>query len=211
MLTSKSVQEFLDETASSSPAPGGGSVSALAAALGAALTSMVCRLTIGKKKYAEVQSEMEDILQKSEDLRKRCTDLIDEDTLAFNKVMSAFALPKDTEQQKMRRDDEIQEATKKATLVPLRLMHLCEEALGLTARVAEKGNVNSISDAGVAALMLDAACKGAAFNVFINLSSLHDDNFARENSEAARKIQSNAEKQYDDVRHRVHSAMNLIP
>ena len=91
MLTTKTVTEFLDEVASNSPAPGGGSVSALAGSLGSALTSMVCRLTIGKKKYVEVQTEMETILKKSEELRGKLTSVIEEDTVAFNKIMAAFS------------------------------------------------------------------------------------------------------------------------
>ncbi len=180
MLTSKSVQEFLNETASSSPAPGGGSVSALAAALGAALTSMVCRLTIGKKKYAEVQAEMEDVLGKSEGLRNRCTSIIDEDTQAFNKLMQVYSLPKETPEQHSARKAAVQEALKTATLVPLKLMQLCEEAGGLAKTVAEKGNRNSSSDAGVSALMLRAACMGAALNVRINLAGLDDAGFVQE-------------------------------
>lgn len=185
MLTSKTVQQFLDETASSSPAPGGGSVSALAAALGAALTSMVCRLTIGKKKYADVQTELEDVLRQSEEYRQRFTALIDEDTQAFNKVMAAFALPKDSDELKRRRDAAIQEATKKATLVPLKLMEVCEQALQLAKVVAEKGNVNSVSDAGVAAKILMAGCEGAYLNVRINLANLTDESFSAQTFQQA--------------------------
>ncbi len=183
LLTNLSITGLLNETASSSPAPGGGSISALAAALGAALTSMVCRLTIGKKKYALVQSGMEDVLGKSEALRMKLTALIDEDTAAFNKVMAAFGLPKDTDEQKVQRSAAIQEATKSATHVPLHLMELCAEAVALSGVVAEKGNQNSLSDAGVAALMLQAGCEGAALNIKINLASLQDAVFV----EAARK------------------------
>ena len=178
MLTSLSVNDFLDEIASSSPAPGGGSVSALAAALGAALTSMVSRLTLGKKKYAGVQGEMEEVLQQSEELRAQFKAIINEDTAAYNKVMSAYGLPKDTEDQKSKRTAEIQEAMKTATLVPLKLMEHCEVAMKLVKIVAERGNQSAVSDAGVAALMLKAGCDGAAMNVKINLASLRDAHFA---------------------------------
>jgi formiminotetrahydrofolate cyclodeaminase len=174
MLTSLRVTEFLEETASNSPAPGGGSVSALAASLGTALTSMVCRLTIGKKKYTDVQAEMESALKQSEKLRSQFTAIIDEDTAAFDKVMAAFALPKDTDQQKTVRGAAIQESTKAATLVPLKLLELCAEAVKLVKVVAEKGNQNSLSDAGVAAWMLRAGSEGAALNVNINLAGLQD-------------------------------------
>ena len=174
MLSSLSVTDLLNEIASNSPAPGGGSVSALAASLGAALTSMVCRLTLGKKKYTDVQVEMEIILKRSEYLRVQFISLIDEDTEAFDKVIAAYGLPKETEEQKTKRIAEIQKALKIATLVPLKLTELCREAMELVKIVVEKGNKNSISDASVAALMLQAGCEGAALNVKINLKSIHD-------------------------------------
>jgi formiminotetrahydrofolate cyclodeaminase len=208
MLTSKTVQEFLDETASNSPAPGGGSVSALAAALGMALTSMVCRLTIGKKKYAEVQEEMDEILRKSEDIRTRCTAIIEEDTLAFNKVMAAYGLPKNSEDEKIKRNTAIQEATKAATLVPWKLMQLCEEGMKLTQRVAEKGNVNSISDAGVAALMLHAACAGAELNVKINLKSIAERSFVENVAKELDTVSRNASNLAETIRTIVWKAMS---
>jgi methenyltetrahydrofolate cyclohydrolase len=177
MLTSLSVTDLLDTIASDAPAPGGGSVSALAASLGAALTSMVCRLTIGRKKYADVQEIMEKVLKQSETLRIQFNALVDEDTEAFNTVMAAYGLPKETEAQKGNRAAEIEKAMRTATLVPLRLMELCLEAMTLVQIIVEKGNQNSLSDAGVAALMLQAGCEGAALNVKINLGSLSDTNF----------------------------------
>jgi formiminotetrahydrofolate cyclodeaminase len=180
MLTDLSVNDFLDTVASDSPAPGGGSVSALAASLGTALTSMVCRLTIGRKKYADVQREMENVLKRSEAFRAQCAALIDEDTEAFTRVMAAYALPKGTEEERTNRTSEIQEAMKTATLVPLKLMEICCEAMNLVQVVVKKGNQNSLSDAGVAALMLRAGCEGAALNVTINLVSLDDNGFIQE-------------------------------
>jgi methenyltetrahydrofolate cyclohydrolase len=180
MLTSLSVTDLLDEIASNSPAPGGGSVSALAASLGSALTSMVCRLTIGKKNYADVQIEIENVLKHSEELRTRFDAMIDEDTVAFNMVMAAYGSPKETEEQKAKRTTNIQEATKAATLVPLKLMGLCIEAIALVKIIVEKENQRSISDVGVATLMLQAGFEGAALNVKINLSSLNDANFVEQ-------------------------------
>jgi formiminotetrahydrofolate cyclodeaminase len=177
MLVTKPLNQFLDELASSSPAPGGGSVAALAGALGAALTSMVCNLTIGKKKYAGVQEEMKSILTQAEDLRAKFAGLVDKDTDAFNKVMEAFSLPKETEPQIALRRAAINEATKEATLVPLEVMKHCIDAMALAQEVAANGNPNSVSDAGVSALLLHAACEGAALNVRINLSSLADSEF----------------------------------
>ncbi len=177
MPTRTTLNSFLDELASSPPAPGGGSVAALAGALGAALTSMVCRLTIGKKKYAEVETEVKTILTQAEALRGQFTSLVDEDTAAFNKVMEAYALPKDSEAQKALRSAAIHEATKEATMVPLEVMKHCIDAMALAENAAAKGNVNSVSDAGVSALMLHAACESAALNVRINLKGFNDNEF----------------------------------
>ena len=203
MLTAKSVNEFLDEVASNSPAPGGGSVAALAGSLGAALTSMVCRLTIGKKKYADVQTEIEGVLRKSEELRANLTSIVEEDTKAFNGVMAAFGMAKETDEQKSLRNKAIQQATKSATLVPLELLGLCEEGIGLARTVVEKGNKNSLSDAGVALLLLQAAAGGAALNVRINLSGLEDQTFR---NEAIEKV-SLATRNIDDAVDRVMSSL----
>lgn len=177
MLTEKTVSKFLDELASHSPAPGGGSVASLAGALGSALTTMVCNLTIGKKKYAGVEEEFKNLLPRSEELRRQFTRLIDQDTDAFTKVMEAYGLPKDSEDQKALRNAAIQGATKEATLIPLEVMKHTIDAMALAKAVAEKGNVNSVSDAGVSALMLHSACEGAALNVQINLNGIHDTEF----------------------------------
>lgn len=177
MLSKKTVSAFLDELASSSPTPGGGSVAALSGALGAALSTMVCNLTIGKKKYADVEADLKKVRTQAEKLRAKFTQLIDDDTQAFNKVMEAFALPKDSEAQKTLRSAAIAAATKEATLVPVEVMKHCIDAMALAQQVASSGNANSVSDAGVSALMLHAACEGAALNVKINLNSLADSDF----------------------------------
>jgi methenyltetrahydrofolate cyclohydrolase len=177
MLIENTVSTFMDELASGSPAPGGGSVAALSAAAGAALTSMVCNLTIGRKKYLGVEDEMKHTLEQSERLRKTFTALIDRDTAAFNKVMEALALPKETEAQKALRSAALEAATKEATLIPLQVLSHVVDALALTRIVAEKGNVNSASDVGVSTVMLLASAEGAAMNVRINLASIKDTEF----------------------------------
>ncbi len=192
MLRTLSLESFVDETASSSPAPGGGSVSGLAASLGAALTSMVCRLTIGKKKYAGVAAELEEVLARSEEVRRQALRLIDEDTDAFNAVMKAYALPKGTSAETEARAGAIQAATRQATLVPLKLMQLAFDGLALAAAAAEKGNSNSVSDAGVAALMLESACAGALLNVEINLRSITDPAFVEATRASALQISDEA-------------------
>jgi formiminotetrahydrofolate cyclodeaminase len=179
MLIELSVNDFCNELASSSPAPGGGSVAALSGALGAALAAMVCNLTIGKKKYADVESEMMETLTAAADIQQKLVRLIDADTDAFNMVMSAFGMPKDTDEQKAVRTQAIQNATKRATETPMDVMRLAKDAMALTGIVAVRGNQNSISDAGVSAIMLRAACESAALNVRINLSGLNDTDFVQ--------------------------------
>jgi len=176
-IPNKTLTSFLDELASSSPAPGGGSVAALSGAVGAALTSMVCRLTIGKKKYAEVGEEMESVLAMAEGLRAKFLQLVDADTEAFNKVMDAYSLPKESDDQKALRNAAIQAATKEAALVPLECMKHGIDALALARTVAQKGNLNSVSDAGVSALMISAGIEAAALNVKINLTGITDVDF----------------------------------
>jgi methenyltetrahydrofolate cyclohydrolase len=208
MLVDKTVSQFLDELASNSPAPGGGSVAALAGALGAALTSMVCNLTFGKKKYVDVQEELKGVLEQSESIRKELTQLIDKDTEAFNSVMAAFGLPKGTEAEQAARSAAIQEATKGATMIPLRVMLACEKALALAKTVAQKGNKNSASDAGVAALMLRAGCAGAALNVRINLGGINDAGFVEKISQQCAEIGKSVENKTGEVLAAVEKSIN---
>jgi methenyltetrahydrofolate cyclohydrolase len=172
MLIEKTVKEFLDEVASSSPAPGGGSIAALCGAMASALNSMVCRLTIGKKKYAEVNDEMEDILKKTEEYRDLYTRAIDEDTEAFNKVMAAFKLPKGTEDEQKLRNEAIQKAYLEAAEIPLKVLKLSSEILRFSKTTLLKGNQNSISDAAVCCLLIQTSAVGAIYNVAINLNSI---------------------------------------
>ncbi|HUI09906.1 MAG TPA: cyclodeaminase/cyclohydrolase family protein [Bacteroidota bacterium] len=199
MANKKTLSAFLDELASSSPAPGGGSVAALAGALGSALTSMVCNLTIGKKKYAEVDAEMRKILAQAEEMRAVFSALIEKDTGAFNKVMEAYALPKDTEPQKALRAAAIREATKEATNVPLEVMKHCIDALALASQVAASGNVNSVSDAGVSALMLHAAVESAALNVRINLNTMNDSEFVGWKTEEMDSLRNTSRMMLEEV------------
>jgi len=207
MPSKKTLKMFLDDLASSTPAPGGGSVAALSGALGAALTSMVCNLTVGKKKYADVGADMKKILTQAEELRTTFTLLIDKDTLAFNKVMEAYGLPKETEPQKALRSAAIREATKEATLVPLEVMKHCIDALALAQEVASRGNANSISDAGVGALMLHAACEGAALNVRINLNSLDDSDFVGWKTDEVASLLSTSRMMLDEIQAIVEEKM----
>lgn len=176
-LASMTIKDFLSELASKSPAPGGGSVAALSGALGAALSSMVSNLTIGKEKYKDVGDEIKEALKKSEILRKKLTDLIDKDTVAFNDVIAAFKMPKETEEQKSIRSKAIQQGYKNASKVPLETAKTCAQILDVAKIVAEKGNKNSITDAGVSALMAQSGVESAILNVKINLGAIKDKSF----------------------------------
>jgi len=177
-IKDKSIQIFLDELASKSATPGGGSVSALMGAQSAALTSMVCNLTIGKPKYAEVETEMQALLQKSEVLRAKMTGLIKADVDVFNRLMAAYGLPKETDEEKATRTEAIQTVLKAATEVPLDCARACAEAIELSRCAANKGNLGVISDAGAAVLAGYSGLKSAALNVYINTGSLKDRQFA---------------------------------
>ncbi len=178
MIKDKSVQEFLDELASKASTPGGGSAAAIMAAMGAALVSMVANLTVGKKNYEAVDADMQDMLASSESLRDRATDMIRADVEVFDQVMAAYGMPKDTEDEKAKRSETIQQALKAATDVPLDCAKLCAEVIELCKPMAEKGNTNVISDAGVAVLAAHAALRSAALNVYINIGGIKDKEFA---------------------------------
>ncbi len=163
---------FIENVAAKSPAPGGGSVAALSGALGAGLGAMVCRLTIGKKKYKDVEDELRAAEEKLAPLVEKLRDLVDEDTFAFNGVMAAFDLPQDTDGQRAIRQAAVEQATLAAAAVPFTVMQAADEALAALSVVAEKGNLNSVSDAGVAALSLSTCFHGARMNVEINVKDL---------------------------------------
>lgn len=177
MIKDKSIQVFLDELASKASTPGGGSAAGIMGAMGAALVSMVGNLTVGKKNYEDIEAEMQDILNRSEALRDELTDAIRADVEVFDKVMGSYGLPKETDDQKTARSVAIQAALKEATDVPLECAKLCREVIEISKPMAEKGNKNVISDAGVAVLAAEAALRSAALNVYINVGGIKDDEF----------------------------------
>jgi glutamate formiminotransferase/formiminotetrahydrofolate cyclodeaminase len=206
-LASLSVKGFLSELASKSPAPGGGSVAALSGALGTALSSMVCNLTIGKERYTEMQDEIKEALAKSEKLKKRLTELIDEDTEAFNDVIKAFKMPKETEKQKEIRKQAIQQGYKTAATVPLKTAKTCEKILDIARIVAVKGNKNSITDTAVSALMAKAGVDSAILNVKINLGSIKDSGFVDKISSELDLLQKNTVGKTNTILKIVSNAM----
>ncbi|MCS7010040.1 MAG: glutamate formimidoyltransferase [Anaerolineales bacterium] len=165
---------FLDSLAAGTPAPGGGSAAAYAGAMGAALVAMVARLTLGKKKYAEVEDQMNEILTQAERLRRDLTSAVDEDAAAFEAIMAAFKLPKETEEQQAARLAAIEQATLRAIRVPLTTAEKAVKVLALAERCAALGNLNAITDAASAAAMARAALTAAGYNVRININSLSD-------------------------------------
>jgi formiminotetrahydrofolate cyclodeaminase len=177
------LSDFLADLASDSPAPGGGSVAALSGALAAGLTSMVANLTIGKPKYAEAEADMRSVLARSEALRLELEQLIEEDKQAFDRVMAAMKLPRETAADQAARSAALQSALVDAASVPLEVMGKCVEVIALARVAAEKGNRNAVSDAGVAALMARAGTHAARLNVAINLPGIrsgeHSDFVAR--------------------------------
>ncbi|MEE9236887.1 MAG: cyclodeaminase/cyclohydrolase family protein [Thermoplasmata archaeon] len=167
-----SLRSFIEDVASSKPTPGGGSVAAVTGAFAAGLTSMVCRLTIGKKRYEEVQEEMEQLLKDSERLRDRLQALAVEDAQAYDTVIEALRMDRSTPEAKEERGRALQQALRDAAEVPMETSERSLDLLRVAQQVAAKGNVNALSDAGVAAHLVLAAFHGARLNVEINLSSI---------------------------------------
>ncbi len=172
--------EFVDLLASDAPAPGGGSAAALEGALGAALTAMVCGLTVGKKKYAEFEELAQSAQAKALDLKARFVDVMDRDTEAFNVVSAAFGMPKATDEEKAARSAAIQKGLEGCTKTPSEMMELAVETLELTASILGKSNDSAASDLGVSALSLRAAIQGAWLNVLINIGSLKNKELAED-------------------------------
>jgi len=201
------VEPFLVALASHSATPGGGSAAAIIGAMGAALVSMVCNLTIGKKKYAEVEAEMKQVLGKAEALREKLTGMIEDDVKAFDAVMGAYGMPKETEADKAARDKAIQTALKQATDVPLACAHAAREVIDLAAIASDKGNLNVISDAGVGVLAGYAALRSAALNVLTNARMITDKAFAdaklKELNELLAGAEGTTEKAYRVVKGKV--------
>ena len=179
-LAELKTSEFVDLLASDAPAPGGGSAAALEGALGAALTAMVCGLTVGKKKYAEFQELAEEAQKKATDLKARFVDVMDRDTEAFNVVSAAFGMPKATDEEKAARSAAIQKGLEGCTKTPFEMMELAAETLELTASILGKSNDSAASDLGVSALSLRAAIQGAWLNVLINIGSLKNKELAED-------------------------------
>ena len=202
-LMSMTASRFVDEVSTESPAPGGGSVAALMGSLGAALATMVANLTVGKQGYEGAWADLAAMAERGQALKDRLARAVDEDTDAFNRVMEAMRLPKDTSEQQAERSRAIEAANKAAADVPLQTARLCLEAIELADLAAKKGNRNSASDAGVAALASRAGVEGAALNVRINLAGMTDEAFKASAAKAADALESDARRLCDGVLARV--------
>ena len=195
MITESSVDKFLDDLASGAPTPGGGSAAAIMGAMGAALISMVCNVTVGKKGLEAVEPEMKSLREQSEKLRARLAAMVAEDVAAFDGLMAAYRLPKLSETDKLRRTEAIQTSLRAATETPLDCARACSEVIDLAQRAGEAGYPGVISDAGVGVLAAYAALRSAALNVYINAPSLKDREFARQaTSEVADLLEAGARR-----------------
>ncbi|MGP1582366.1 MAG: cyclodeaminase/cyclohydrolase family protein [Porphyromonas endodontalis] len=190
MLTELTVKGLLAETAGDAPVPGGGSISALNGAIAAALTEMVANLTIGKKKYADVQDEMAEIAKSAAALQKELVLDVDRDSEAYDGVSQAFKLPKETDEEKAIRSAAIQENTKKAALVPMEVARRASTLLPSIEAVVARGNQNAVTDGCVAMMCARVAVVGALFNVRINLTSIKDEEFVARLREEADRLEA---------------------
>ena len=198
-LADLNMREFCNETLSDSPAPGGGSVAALMGALGASLGGMVANLSAGKRGWDDKLEYFSNWAVKAQQLKDELLSLVDEDTAAFNKVMDAFALSKESAEERAARVAAIEQATKYAAEVPLKVMETASKSYELLAEMAEKGNPASVSDVGVGALATRACIAGAALNVRINLAQLKDEKFKTALAERVRKVSTDSAAKFKEI------------
>jgi glutamate formiminotransferase/formiminotetrahydrofolate cyclodeaminase len=207
-LVKMDLRQFCNETLSDSPAPGGGSVAALMGALGVSLGGMVANLSAGKRGWDDKLKYFSDWAVKAQQLKDELLFLVDEDTAAFNKVMDAFALPKESAEEKAARSTAIQTANKYAAEIPLRVMETASKSYPLLAEMAKQGNPASISDVGVGLLATRACIGGAALNVRINLAGLKDEKVKSTLQEKVRKISAESESEFKRIHRIVESKMS---
>jgi glutamate formiminotransferase/formiminotetrahydrofolate cyclodeaminase len=198
---------FANETASESPAPGGGSISAYVGSLGVALGTMVANLSAGKRGWEDQFTFFSDWAQKGQAIKDKLLAAVDEDTAAFNKIMEAFGLPKNTAEEKLVRTEAIENATKYACEVPFAVMQTSYDSLEMLSLMVEKGNQNSITDAGVGVLCVKTAVRGAYFNVMINAKGLKDQAFAQEITHRAKALLAKNHQESDRILALVEAAL----
>ena len=196
-LTKLSCQDFLERLASNAPTPGGGGGAAMAGALAVALTSMVGNLTVGKEKFAQYEADVQELLAKAEALRMKMFALVNADAEVFNSFMACYRLPKTTNEEKLARNQAIQNAAKEAATVPFQIAEACLEVMKLADHIAIIGNHGAITDAAVSAIMARAALRSAVYNVVVNLKLIKDESYNKEmydKLEAMQKVAEDLEK-----------------
>lgn len=203
MTQQQTIDEFLEALSSKQPVPGGGGASALAGALGTALGLMVGNLTVGKKKYEAVEADVTVMMERLKELQREMTELIDEDARVFAPLAAAYGLPAGTEEERVHKAQVMEENLLNASLVPLKIMELAGEILGILGELEEKGSVMAVSDVGVAVQFARTALTGAVMNVYINTKSMKERQKALEINEKAEKVLSEgtalADRIYDHV------------
>jgi formiminotetrahydrofolate cyclodeaminase len=199
LLKDNTVTEYLEKTASGEPVPGGGSIAALNAAAAASLTEMVANLTIGKKEYASVEAEMRDIAITASKLRDKLIGDIDNDPQAYQQVLAAFQLPKNTETEKQRRSNAIQDGFKNAALVPMSVAEDGFKIMDLAKKVIEEGNKNAATDGAVAAMAARTAVMAALYNVKINLTAIKDEAFVEELAQKVKTLEDQVKNQENAI------------
>jgi glutamate formiminotransferase/formiminotetrahydrofolate cyclodeaminase len=207
-LIAMSLYSFMNETASESPAPGGGSVSAYMGSLGVALGTMVANISSHKRGWDDRWKEFSDWAEKGKEIQNKLLQLVDEDTVAFNGILNAYSLPKKTEEEIRVRKSAVQEATRNATLIPLKVMETAFSGFGLIREMVEKGNPKSVTDAAVGALAIRSCIRGAFLNVKINASGLGDREFVRELLKKGQRIESEAIDTEEDILKKTEEIIN---
>lgn len=207
MLIEKSCKDFVEVLASREPVPGGGGAAALVGSVGMALGNMVGNLTLGKKKYADVEPEVIQIMERAKGLQQDLLDMVDGDAEVFKKVSDVYKMPKETEDDMKARDAAMEIALKEACSVPLQIMKTCAQAIELQARLGQIGSIMALSDVGVGVVCLKAALISGKLNVIINLNGIRDEAFIKKTEEEMEAVLDGAiklaDKTYADVEKRL--------
>lgn len=207
-ISEKTCVDFVDVLASKSAVPGGGGAAALTGAIGIALGSMVCNLTIGKKKYAEYEESVKSILEKARELEKDLINMIDEDAECFLPLSKAYGLPSSTEEEKKIKADTMENALKKACEVPIKIVKVCYEAIKLHEDLVDKGSRLAISDVGVGVQCLRAAILSGQLNVIININSIKDEEYVKSVRDEVNNLVENGVRICDEVYKKVENELN---
>jgi formiminotetrahydrofolate cyclodeaminase len=209
MDLTKSLKTYLEELSSNSTTPGGGNVAALSGSLACNLGIMVCNLTIGKKKYLDVEEEMKTIRSKLESLNDCFLELAAKDNYAFDQVMVAFKLPKEKDEEKKLRAEKIEKATFAAAIVPSEVIETCRQVIPFLETISQKGNQNSVSDAGVGLSLLSTAAEGALLNVIINCTSLtnktHGQELMKKSEIIYEEVKSKSENSISEIKSKLYN------